>query len=519
MWRRFPPSFVNRLLHRSAAVWTTDEVESRSQRLQKIRSSAAQKDIQRCLPLLSEAVEDYVVGGNRSALDSSTVSFALYLCEQNHTDDEASLAALRRLVKDVLPNSPHLWSESSLVVALRYHCRNKDVQAATSIVQYFVGQGAPIKHRVVEPYLQLCHMVQHWEGMRWMLSVAPNVELSAIDLERIVQCAVAQKEPLSTLHALLQKVSPYLDSITHETAQSIAQWRGRPLTELLCCPTEDSHQCDRCRVTLRGFPCTTADRNRLLLLLEESLSNPQKKKFAVWKKFVEQPLFAKVNVLIDGANIGYLDLQAWYAVVKRQLLAHRRKVDLSAIPVDSEELRSTSSADVPVYFQLLDVALEECRANGLRPLIVLHERHSEEKNLLPVHMTYLNKWRKEQVVFFTATGLNDDVCWLYAALRLSTPTDSTLPERRDVFVLTNDLMRDHHLCMLHGKAFAAWRDRHVIQYRCSFDGVQSRLSLQFPRPYTRCLQHDALGECWHLPILENNNKKDTLGGDEWMCLH
>ena len=71
-------------------------------------------------------------------------------------------------------------------------------------------------------------------------------------------------------------------------------------------------------------------------------------------------------------------------------------------------------------------------ARGYRPKLVLHTRHLLPKAVPEDCSTLVSQWQKEDLLYATPAGANDDWFWIYSTVHLK------------CFVVTNDEMRDHH---------------------------------------------------------------------------
>eukprot|EP00468_Gymnochlora_sp_CCMP2014_P005596 CAMPEP_0167746072 /NCGR_PEP_ID=MMETSP0110_2-20121227/3506_1 /TAXON_ID=629695 /ORGANISM="Gymnochlora sp., Strain CCMP2014" /LENGTH=551 /DNA_ID=CAMNT_0007630789 /DNA_START=55 /DNA_END=1707 /DNA_ORIENTATION=- len=80
----------------------------------------------------------------------------------------------------------------------------------------------------------------------------------------------------------------------------------------------------------------------------------------------------------------------------------------------------------------------------------------------------LQYWMHEKSVFITPKGLNDDAFWMYGAIYLS--TKHTLS---NVFIVSNDLLRDHHLMQNYDLGFFRFMQSHIIRFRTAQEGQQT----------------------------------------------
>lgn len=112
----------------------------------------------------------------------------------------------------------------------------------------------------------------------------------------------------------------------------------------------------------------------------------------------------KIDVLIDGANVGY----------------YQQNFENASGYID--------------YFQL-DSMVRHLMDTGRRPLLILHCRHVFN-DIPDMYKDVVKSWRKKNILYVTPAGCNDDTFWLYLTVHLGCD------------VVTNDEMRDHHFQML-----------------------------------------------------------------------
>ena len=112
-------------------------------------------------------------------------------------------------------------------------------------------------------------------------------------------------------------------------------------------------------------------------------------------------------------------------------------------------------------------------------MLYLHNQHFSNNH-------YINKWTKLKMLYKTPKGIDDDWYWLTGCLL-----------NPKSFVITNDLMRDHHFTLLSQRRFLHWKERHSISF--DFDYIQSKLKryqnpknilLNFPSTYSYRIQYD-----------------------------
>jgi hypothetical protein len=183
-----------------------------------------------------------------------------------------------------------------------------------------------------------------------------------------------------------------------------------------------------------------------------------------------------VSAVIDGANVGFFGLSSWYGDAKRNVLT-AQGVNVAAMPEETFESSTLKKVgahtDVPPNFAVIDAAVREFAARREQlgevegyPLIFLHERHLRPEALAGPNGQFRRQWEAQGVpVIITPNHVNDDLCWMYAALRHRCP------------VISNDQMRDHHFGLLAPQGFLKWRMTNQLRFTCRFDNAH--VSLRF----------------------------------------
>lgn len=253
-------------------------------------------------------------------------------------------------------------------------------------------------------------------------------------------------------------------------------------------------ECKRCHEQLSSFQLSDDQREELLNDVVHKLIQPKiegahekekpseeeiKERWRCFKSFQDKLSTTNYDTVIDGANVGYYGLNSWYKDAKKAQLVENN-VDLSTVRM-SELEQIPIPVDVPPKFPIIDdmrnAAFLQCKRN---PLIVLHQRHLDRAFMSNgENRKILSKWISENSVLSSPPFLNDDFCWLYAALK-----------QPRTCIISNDLMRDHHFTILSPRFFIRWRQRHRITFRAMFHRATEQvvLTLKTPRPYSVWVQ-------------------------------
>ncbi|KAK7201402.1 hypothetical protein NESM_000202700 [Novymonas esmeraldas] len=498
----------------------------------------------------------------RCTFSTKAFAAALFACEA-----VGDAAAGLSLVEDVRQRasgsgaSEWLDTEHVLSVVLRLQCMAGDREAATRMFAYLERRGL-LRLRSASAFLRFCCGALADRRLAFAVYEAAlqhKIELTEPDYVALGLLCVRVREPIGTLFFVLQEMQEHVAVVSERMVREVLEpWvkiannddggavgvspRGSrtsmtlqrvehmqhiprpspsppsptpPPSAGVAVSSTASHVqgvCPACCSELAGYPFTTACRAHLLRELTE-LVIPRACRhrrallgFEHWKRYMQARLDAhdRVDVFIDGANLGYYGLSSWYADAKRQLLLHRgvpeSRITARDVDFDAQCKASGRGVDVGVHFELIDSAVRLATDTyGLRrPLVMLHERHVEPQFMTPRSSAVVQRWRERGWLYCSPTGLNDDLCWLYGALLLTDPTDATASgvgaAAHRTFVCTNDKMRDHLFRLLSPRAFTRWRDRHRIAFRCSRVADHTELHWTLPPPYERCIQRcDAAG--------------------------
>lgn len=116
-------------------------------------------------------------------------------------------------------------------------------------------------------------------------------------------------------------------------------------------------------------------------------------------------------------------------------------------------------------------------------LLILHQSRS-------IHFKDYVVDPDKLMIYYTPYNENDDIYWLLAGFMI-----------KNSLVITNDMMRDHHVDKLDEKIFKRWKDNQIASYQ--------GLNINKPSLYTLGVQEHMNG--WHIPVIDNDSNM-------WVCL-
>ena len=184
-----------------------------------------------------------------------------------------------------------------------------------------------------------------------------------------------------------------------------------------------------------------------------------------FKTFLATKYEGGIDIVIDGANIGYY----------KQNFTHAPK---------------------HVDYRQIDGVVQHFLKLNKRVLLILHARHFAN-TLMPVWAKpIVEGW--SSILYKANPGMNDDWFWLHAALwgRAS--------------VVTNDEMRDHHFQMLSPRSFVRWKERQQIHFHFEvIDGIRM-LKPMYPATYSRRIQR--IGSGLVIPLAKRGDENRFVDG-------
>ena len=136
-------------------------------------------------------------------------------------------------------------------------------------------------------------------------------------------------------------------------------------------------------------------------------------------------------------------------------------------------------------------------------LLILHQRHFKKykTEINQLNLNLNSNSNLKLINYATPYQENDDLYWMLA---------SFMSNFRKTFVITNDLLRDHHVNKLDETLFKRWKENNLVSYYYSSDNV---IELNYPLEYTIGVQFNENGLGYHIPVM--NETSDNI---DWYCL-
>jgi proteinaceous RNase P len=190
----------------------------------------------------------------------------------------------------------------------------------------------------------------------------------------------------------------------------------------------------------------------MMVYLDIQINDSKLKLFKKFKQWLH--INSDIDIVIDGANVGYFN--------------------------------NRPNKGNSINFKQIDNIRTELTKMGNNVVIILHKRHTKEMTKFQ-NMLY-NNWIKNNQVYITPVGINDDIFWLYTSLYSS------------AYIITNDRMRDHHFNIDYNK-IVKWKKKNIINYE-----IQKKSpKLFFPKKYSETFQN-INKYTWFFPFNDKENK-------------
>ncbi|KDD72506.1 hypothetical protein H632_c3258p0, partial [Helicosporidium sp. ATCC 50920] len=237
-----------------------------------------------------------------------------------------------------------------------------------------------------------------------------GVEVGEPEYALLVRAA-AHGAPWATAQPALERMreelallSPGTVEALHLYFRSLGDWE----VEAGAGVDPESGRCAACGETLQAVDLSDQDSQALqnsVVQLAERLSKGLKGQFAVFQKWLQQ--HGPFPIVVDGANVAFFG--------------------------QNYDEGGFNFAQIKAMVKLLQETYPSYKV-----LTVLHEGRIRSKKISEAGKTFLADCRKNQTLFATPTGSNDDWYWMYAAVAAG-------PEGR---LVSNDEMRDHMFQLL-----------------------------------------------------------------------
>lgn len=405
---------------------------------------------------------------NKNLLDIKSINMILGILSNNIPQDKSNIVI--DLIDELLIRVD--LNNVSYECLLKLACRLKKKNYILNILNILNNQRIILKLRgysdIIKFYTDSNLLSNAWDLYD---HIKYKVELTEKEFNFLINsCENIDSNFINNTISLLNDITEYIYLFENITLDNIENWCLHNNLKTGYVYYDETINIDCINESLefiqpQSININLEDRNILLSQITDIIKNnypKQFKKFLLFRSFIHSN---PKNIHIDGANIGY----------------YSKRVD---------------KGDKLSFIQI-DTILSYFIDNGYDPIIYLHTRHCQTNNY------HLNKWRNNNYLWETPIGINDDLFWLYASIY-----------NNNSFVISNDLMRDHHFSLLSQRRFLTWNNRHQIHFDFEYNNTQSKryqesnsVKIIYPTKISYRNQYDKKNNIWLLP---KQNKKDWL---------
>lgn len=321
----------------------------------------------------------------------------------------------------------------------------------TSLLQVMQNRGITLRKRTLSPIIQAYHR----EGKGGMgmsifaLSKVNNISLDAIDLS----CLLTSSSSLDQMTILQEILGQTM--LFDEMSISI-------LEKSFKCTRHIIGEDNRCGdFQIPEFQLSLEEKKHLLQTLESHVDEKTTHRKGVRKAFHKfcSSYNKKFTAVVDGANVG--------------------------------RFQQGSKSQGTLNYQQIKNVIQKLQHSGHRVLLCLNENHLKKMNALDTAL--LVEIKTLCYVLKTPSGLDDDLCWLYASI--------SLPR---AFLVTMDELRNHIYTI--DSAIQKWKQYRRITFE--INRGSGDVNLMYPLPYEvkPHLQKTDKGSKLWLPIQDGVSK-------------
>ncbi|KAK8815183.1 hypothetical protein WA158_003395 [Blastocystis sp. Blastoise] len=392
------------------------------------------------------------------------VAFILHIC-----DSQNDLEFVEDIIQTAESYSIAL-QEPSYSLYLHLLCDSDQIKKARDILESLQSSKVVPRIRTYTPFLEYTKRHADVDLLNYIVNQLKHYNLySDIEIYSYILDTYTNASLPSLFMNLLREMAVSFDILTPAIYESLKTFVNKypdyTLTDTTISP---KGVCDHCSRQLEKRELKDSDRYPLCNLLEQIIRERDKHN-TIFNKLMEFTKIRHFKVAIDGANVAHYKQnfiggdfcfeQIWLAVDHLIKDLHYKESDLC---------------------------------------IFLHEKHFSQPN------AKLNEYMNKGMVYEVHRGENDDWFWMYYALF------------HNVYLLSNDQMRDHFFRMSFPREFRHFRENNQIYYDITFKSDHKEIKFIQPLPYSLYIQEQ--GDDIHIPmgIKEERDGREYIF-NKWVC--
>jgi len=343
------------------------------------------------------------------------------------------------------------FQESLYATIIKSYCSYLEVEKSERFLTFMKENDIKLKQRTYTHFITMYDKLCNYDKLFCIYNETKsyNIKLLSIDYIRLINSFLKEGDK-EKITKLLQDIENN-DICFNECHINLLKQIFKN-NNLLFSPTiltEDGF-CEINKCNLKPINITHNDRIEMMVYLDIQISDSKLKLFKKFKQWLHTN--SHIDIVIDGANVGYFN--------------------------------NRPNKGNSINFKQIDNVRTELTKMGNNVVIILHKRHTKEMSKFQ-NMLY-NNWVRNNQVYITPVGINDDIFWLYTSLYSS------------AYIITNDRMRDHHFNIDYNK-IVKWKKKNIINYEIN---QKKSPKLFFPKKYSETFQN-INKYMWFFPFNEN----------------
>lgn len=345
------------------------------------------------------------------------------------------------------------FQESLYATIIKSYCSYLEVEKSERFLTFMKKNNIKLKQRTYTHFITMYDKLCNYDKLFQIYDETKlyNIKLLSIDYIRLINSFLKSgKEKITKLFQDIENNDICFNEYHINLLKQIFKNNN-----FLFAPTILTEEgfCKVNKCNLKPINITHNDRIEMMVYLDIQINDSKLKLFKKFKQWLH--INSHIDIVIDGANVGYFN--------------------------------NRPNKGNSINFKQIDNVRTELTKMGNNVVIILHKRHTKEMTKFQ-NMLY-NNWIKNNQVYITPVGINDDIFWLYTSLYSS------------AYIITNDRMRDHHFNIDYNK-IVKWKKKNIINYE-----IQKKSpKLFFPKKYSETFQNINKYTCF-FPF---NNKENKL---------
>jgi hypothetical protein len=406
---------------------------------------------------------------NKNSLDKNKINI-ICITIINYLDNNYNICndIIKEISKDLIKTIQEKYTDESsfnLGIRLAVLLYNKDL--ILELLFNMEKHTLKIKSRTTEPLMNYGVKQKDIEFVNYIYDLSTKYKLILSEYCYInLLTFYGETENIRYFDMVFNNVKKQLNVISLELSNLIMYYYSfRVINSKII-----NNCCSHCSTSLLESKLSDVERLQILdkFVIKITNNNPKFIKFI--NEINKNPERFNVDYILDGANIGYFQQR----------------------PDKGGRLSFNNIQRIMSHLDNLNKTY----------IIFLHEKHLNKSKLSINENKLLEQWEKNDIIYKTLRGLNDDWYWIYLGIYVS-----------NSFIISNDKLCDHYFQCEHSKSFKRWRDLTKLEFEFDFN-TKSKVTLILNKLHINGTLESR--QKIHIPYYKTKSQnKDKI---EWLCI-